>query len=29
MKTSVNPYNGEVLYEFKELNKSELEGNLD
>ncbi len=28
MKTSVNPYNGEVLYEFKELNKSELEGKI-
>lgn len=28
MKTSVNPYNGEVLYEFKELNKSQLEDKI-
>jgi len=28
MKTSVNPYNGEVLYKFKELNKSQLEDKI-
>mgnify|MGYP000556841126 CR=1 FL=1 len=28
MKKSVNPYNGETIYEFKELNKSQLEDRL-